>query len=252
VPPAQVNPVAVSGFTTGADAYERARPSYPSDLLEVLRAEGGLVSGARVVDLAAGTGKLTRLLDGPGVRLVGIEPVTAMATTLVANVPGVPVASGLAEALPLADASVDLLTVAQGFHWFDTAAAFAECLRVIRPGGRLSLIWNERDDTIPWCARFTELLVEHGGGRPYERTRDWAALAAEHGFVEVVARRFDNPVETDRQGVVDRAASTSFIGALPDDRRAAALAAVAELVSEMSEPFDFPHVTDLTLAVRPS
>jgi SAM-dependent methyltransferase len=174
------------------------------------------------------------------------------ASACAGNLPGVPLVAGLAEALPLADASIDLITVAQGFHWFDAELAFAECLRVLRPGGRLALMWNERDDTIEWCRRFTELLIEHGGGRPYERTRDWAALATANGFVDVRSSQFDNPVETDRQGVVDRAASTSFIGALREDRRIAALAAVADLVAPFDEPFDFPHVTDLTLAARPS
>jgi SAM-dependent methyltransferase len=248
----QVNPVAEAGFTTGVDAYERARPGYPADVLALMRSSGGLRPRATVVDLAAGTGKLTRLLADPGVRLSAVEPVAAMAAALTVAVPGVPVVCGLAESLPLPSGSVDLLTVAQAFHWFDTGPAFAECRRVLRPGGVLAIVFNERDDTVPWCKRFTDTVVEHGGGRPYERTRDWAALAGEHGFVDVAAHRFDNPVQTDRQGVVDRAASTSFIAALPDDRKAAALAAVAEIVADMDEPFDFPHVTEMTVATRPA
>jgi SAM-dependent methyltransferase len=173
-----------------------------------------------------------------------------MATALVAAVPGVPVAAGLAEALPLATASVDLLTVAQGFHWFDGPRAFAECRRVLRPGGHLALIWNERDESVPWVKSFTDIIDEHGGARPYTRHQDWPALTAAAGFLDVTSHTFSNPVVTDRAGVVERAASTSYVAALPDDRREVALAAIAELVEPMDEPINYPHTTDLTLARR--
>jgi len=246
----KVNAVAAAGFTREADAYERARPSYPDALVEVLVKEGGLRRGARVVDVAAGTGKLTRLLRPSGARVVAIEPLMAMAGSLVVAVPGVPLAAGLAEALPVASGSLDLVTVAQGFHWFDGPTAFGECRRVLRPGGHLALIWNERDESVPWVSEFTEILDRHGGGRPYVRDQDWVRLTAEAGFADVTSQRFDNPVVTDREGVVARAASTSYVAALPDDRRHVALAAVADLVADFSEPFVYPHITDLTLAVR--
>lgn len=247
----RINPVAASGFTTGVGAYERARPGYPAALVEVLVADAGLVEGATVVDLAAGTGKLTRLLSPSGARLTAVEPVPAMAATLRLACPGVPVVAGLAERLPLAGASVDLVTVAQGFHWFDADAAFAECRRALRPGGWLALIWNERDETVPWVKTFGDVLDTHGGGRPYVRDRDWGELARAAGFEHVATRRFSNPFLTDRAGVVERAASTSYIAALPDDRREVALAAIAELVEPMDEPITYPHLTDLTLARRP-
>src|SRR4051812_47767348 len=122
----EVNRVAATGFDAEADAYERARPSYPAEavnwLLENLRAG----PASRVVDLAAGTGKFTELLAGRLDHLVAVEPVPGMRRRLRHGLPGVPVLSAAAEALPLADGSVDAVTVAQAFHWFDAARAMAE------------------------------------------------------------------------------------------------------------------------------
>jgi SAM-dependent methyltransferase len=239
--------VARVGFTAAADAYERGRPSYPDAAVRLLVDELGIGPGRDVLDLAAGTGKLTRLLVPTGARVTAVEPVEAMRALLT----GAEVLDGTAEAIPLPDASVDVVTVGQAFHWFDPVLALAEIDRVLRPGGRLGLIWNERDESVPWVSAFTEVINDHGGGRPYVRDQDWAQLTRDAGFVDVATHRFDNPVVTDRAGVVERAASTSYVAALPDDRRAVCLAAIAELVAGLEEPFVYPHTTDLTLATNP-
>src|SRR5690349_9949875 len=158
---------AAVGFERGADDYERARPSYPDAAVDLIVDVCGLGPGVTVCDLAAGTGKLTRLLVPSGAEIVAVEPVAAMRDQLLRAVPGVEVLDGTAETIPLGDGSVDAVTVAQAFHWFDTDRALPELRRVLRPGGHLVLIWNVRDESVDWVSRFTELLVAGSGGRPY-------------------------------------------------------------------------------------
>ena len=228
--------------------YERARPGYPDAAIEVLRATGGLAPGRLVVDVGAGTGKLTRQLGGSGATLVAVEPLAPMRQALVG---AASVVAGTAEALPLRANAVDLLTVAQAFHWFDGRAALAEIARVLRPTGWLALVWNERDESVPWIRDFGDVIARHAGGRPYTRDQDWSALLAEAGFSEVRHERLPHPLLTTRAGVVERAASTSFVAALPHDRQKATLAEVAALVEGFADPFPFPHLTDVHLARPP-
>src|SRR5580658_6312532 len=115
----EVHEVAARGFGAQADAYDRARPSYPPEAIDWLVEGMGIKPGQRVVDLAAGTGKLTVLLAGTGAELMAVEPVGSMRDRLRQLLPDVPLLAGVAEALPFADDSLDAVLVAQAFHWFD-------------------------------------------------------------------------------------------------------------------------------------
>lgn len=251
-----ISDVAASGFGAGADDYERGRPSYPDDAVAWLVSHLGIGPGAAVVDLAAGTGKLTRLLVPCGADVLAVEPVAEMRAELERAVPRATVVDGTAEALPLDDASVDAVTVAQAFHWFDAPVALGECHRVLRLGGWLVLVWNVRDTSVPWVERFGELLVEAGGAKPYEEGTDWAAVVAAHGgFTVLEERRFANDQVVTPDDLVARAASTSFVSALPDDERAAALARVRSLTDTHPDlagrtTFTFPHHTVVHRARR--
>ena len=152
----RVHQAAARGFQAAADAYERSRPDYPSQAIDRLVQELEIGRAATVLDLGAGTGKLTRMLIHTGARLVAVEPVDAMRHTFVEAVPGVPVVGGTAEAMPFADGVFDAVIIAQAFHWFHGVDALQEIHRVLRPSGRLGLIWNIRDDSAPWVARLTE------------------------------------------------------------------------------------------------
>src|SRR5215469_869003 len=145
-----VHEVAARGFGTQAATYDRVRPSYPPDAIGWLTQALRIGPGHRVVDLAAGTGKLTALLAGAGADFVAVEPVTAMRDVLRVRLPGVAAVAGVAESLPFASGSIDAVTVAQAFHWFDAARAMAELARVIRVGGRLAVIWNSREPGVDW------------------------------------------------------------------------------------------------------
>jgi SAM-dependent methyltransferase len=223
-------------------AYERGRPGYPpvavAELVRVL----GLASGATVLDLAAGTGKLTRQLLATGAALLAVEPVAAMRERLArVLVPGPGDASGgpppwvvggTAEAIPVRDGSLDAVTVGQAFHWFDGSRAVAELHRVLRPGGRLGLIWNVRDESQPSVAAITAILDRHAGDAPRYRDGRWrAAFAAADGFTPLSERAFRHLHHLDRAAVLDRFASISFIAALPDAERARVLAEIDQVIA---------------------
>lgn len=146
----EIQDIVVRGFGARVAMSDRARPCYPEDAVAWLAQKVGIKPGRQVVDLAAGTGDLTELLADAGADLVAVEPVTAMRALLRARLPGIPVLGGTAEAIPLADKSVDGVVVAQAFQWFDTRRALDEIARVVRPGGYLGLIWNAKDRSPEW------------------------------------------------------------------------------------------------------
>ncbi len=243
-----VHDVAEGGFGAGADAYERGRPGYPDDAVAWLVDRVGVGAGRRVADVAAGTGKLTRLLAATGAELVGVEPVPAMRATFAAAVPGIALVGATAEALPFAAASLDAVTVAQAFHWFDPAAALAEAARVLRPGGGLGLVWNERDAAEPWVAELSRLIRWDERGRwrvPYTVEVDWAAVLDAHGgpfgAVESYRTSFRHPMDADT--LVARVRSTSYLAVRPAAELADLEARVRALVAPLGARFDLPYVT---------
>ena len=143
----------VNQFDAAADAYERGRPSYPPDAVASIVEFLGLGPGRRVLDLGAGTGKLTRLLVPSGARSSRSSRSPGCATSWRRSCPGAEILDGTAEAIPLANASVDGAVVAQAFHWFDTVRALSELHRVTGPGGGFVIIFNRRDESVPWVAR---------------------------------------------------------------------------------------------------
>lgn len=168
----EVHEIAARGFGAEAAAYDRARPSYPPEAIEWLAANLGIGPGRQVVDLAAGTGKLTSLLASTGADIIAVEPVNSMRARLRELLPGIPVLSGVAEALPLADRSVDVVLVAQAFHWFDARQAMAEIARVVRPGGYLGLIWNARDRGLEWVDQVWSVMDRVERRAPWREERD--------------------------------------------------------------------------------
>jgi SAM-dependent methyltransferase len=144
-----------SSFGSVAESYERARPGYPDDAVRWLVGE----TPCDVVDLGAGTGKLTRSLVALGHRVTAVEPLEGMLEQLRVSVPEAVAFAGSAESMPLAEGSADVVVVAQAFHWFDHGPALAEIARVLRPGGRLALVWNTRDDTEAWVAELTDTVI---------------------------------------------------------------------------------------------
>ena len=241
----EVNPVAAAGFGRAADAYERSRPSYPSAAVDRLCSELGITTGTRVLDLAAGTGKFTRLLAERGADLEAVEPSDAMREQFALAVPGVPVHAGTAEAIPLADGSVDAVVVAQAFHWFDAPVALAEIARVLRAAGGLALIWNERDESVPWVAELSHVM-RWDVRMPYRVGTDFRAVLDESGrFTRAQRERFAFAQELDREGLCERVSTTSFIAAMDAAERDTILDGVRALVADFPERFELPYVTEV-------
>lgn len=144
-------------FGRAADDYERGRPSYLPDAVTWLLAPGG-PGPLEVLDIGAGTGKLTGVAVGLGHRVTALEPDPVMLETLARNLPDVPTLVGAAENLPAADGTFDAAIAGQAWHWVEPEAASAEVGRVLRPGGVLGLVWNTRDTSVPWVARMTEIM----------------------------------------------------------------------------------------------
>lgn len=246
-----IHEAAAVGFERGADDYVAARPGYPSAALDLLTTELGLGPDADVLDLAAGTGKLTVDLVARGAKVTAVEPVAAMRAALQGLVPDIEVHDGTAEALAFAAGSFDLVTVAQAFHWFDAPPALAEIRRVLRPGGALVMIWNVRDETVGWVRELGQIKDAVADGPPYDLHQqvDWeSVVAADGGFGPVTQDWFPNWQDASVETVVGRTASTSWISALPDDRREAVLDDVRALLARHPatrgrERFPFPHDT---------
>ena len=205
------NDVAARGFAAASSVYERGRPDYPPAVVSMLIEELQVGAETRLLDVATGTGKLGRqFLDSA--RVIGVEPAAEMCAEFARLQPGVPLLRANAETLPLSDGSIDAAMIGTAFHWFDGPAALRELHRVLRPGGRLGLVWLQGDvrryDETQWRVAFE---MEPG-----------AALFSPLAYASVP---FEFPV--DRQTAVARTASTSFVAALPEARRKEVLARVA-------------------------
>jgi SAM-dependent methyltransferase len=238
------------GFDRAADVYERARPGYPEAAIAWLAEVLGLRAGRTVVDLAAGTGKLTAPLVATGARVIAVEPSDGMLAVLRGAAPGADVLEGVAEAIPLPAASADAVVVAQAFHWFRHDEALAEIHRVLRPGGALGIVYNRRDLDAPAHALFERLVSPHKGDTPRHRDGDWRrAVEGSELFVALAERELPNMQRLPRGALVDRAASTSFVAALPDAGREALLDELAAEEARLPDPVELPHVTEL-LAFR--
>jgi SAM-dependent methyltransferase len=230
---------AARGFGLAADLYERGRPDYPGPAIAWLVDRLGLRPGRTVVDLAAGTGKLTRLLLPSGADVIAVEPIAEMR----ALIRGARAIEGTAEAIPLPDASADAVTVGQAFHWFRDAEALAEIHRVLRRGGGLGLIWNTRDETDPVQAAVSEIIEPLGRGTPRRHKRDWARVIGAH---ETAA--FPHEQVVDEDGLVERFLSISFVAAAPLEGRADVEARLRALGREHGAPIRLPYVTEVYVA----
>jgi SAM-dependent methyltransferase len=241
-----VHPVAAAGFGAAADLYERARPSYPPEALDWTVERTGVGAGRTVVDLGAGTGKLTRLLVATGARVVAVEPVAEMRAKLEHVVPGVEVLDGTAESMPLHDGAADAITVAQAFHWFDRERAYPELHRVLAPGGFLVLLWNTRDLADPLQAAVEELLAPLRGTMQWQQSVEWQPEVERSPFFGPIERRtFALEQQSTVDGLVERVGSTSFVATLPVAEREALLERVRTLATGVDEPFAFRYRTDV-------
>jgi ubiquinone/menaquinone biosynthesis C-methylase UbiE len=247
---AEIHPSA-RGFDHAADAYERARPDYPREALALIVERAGIVDGTRVLDVAAGTGKLARPLAAAGARIVAVDPSAPMLERLRATLPDAETHVATAEQLPLPDANVDAAVVGQAFHWFVPERALAEIHRVLRPGRVLTLIWNTRDQTDPLQRELSKVFAPLQGDTPRHRgTGSADELARSSLFAELEAHEFSLRQELDEDGLVDRVLSVSFVAEAGETARARVEAQVRDLARGLPHPIVLPYTTQLFLARR--
>jgi SAM-dependent methyltransferase len=207
-------------FGSAAAAYERGRPSYPPEAIDWL-----LPRGARqVLDLGAGTGKLTTRLAERGLDVVAVDPIPDMLEVLRASLPETRALLGTAEEIPLEDNSVDAVLVAQAWHWVDPERAIPEVARVLRPGGRLGLVWNTRDERLGWVRELGEIIGSDGDRGRFDVTLSTAFTAAERHQVEWTS--YLTP-----QALIDLVASRSYCITSPTEIRTRTLDQVRELLA---------------------
>jgi SAM-dependent methyltransferase len=239
-----------TSFGDAAAVYERARPGYPAAAVDWLLPP----AARRVLDLAAGTGKLTRLLTERGLDVVAVEPSAGMRAEFARVLPGVPVLDGTAEELPLEDHSVDAVLVAQAWHWVDPEPASREVARVLAPGGRLGLIWNVRDPGPAWVSELERIVAEPGVGHGWEN-KPAPVVGPPFGPLETAAFAWSAPMPP--EAIVDLVASRSWAITLPPARRERLLADIGGLLATHPDTagrsvVDLPYVTRCYRASRPA
>lgn len=228
-----------------AGTYERGRPEYPPAVVGAVAAELELAPGAQVLDLAAGTGKLTRALLEAGFDVVAVEPQESMRAILSASVGAERVREGVAESIPLESRSVDAVTVADAFHWFDHAAALAEIERVLRPRGGLAVLTAVPDwSGAGWAHEVGTTLASLRAGHPLYEGPQWLDhLRAADAWTAPREIRVTVPQPADPERVLDYIASISWMAALPEGERVQTLSRIGALIRAGETPQQLPlHV----------
>ncbi|TDQ64318.1 methyltransferase family protein [Maritalea mobilis] len=247
---------ASTGYQKNADKYQSGRPDYAAASLDWMRDALAVGKNSKVVDLGAGTGKFTKRICEVSDHVIAVEPVAAMRETLQANLPQVETPEGNALDIPLPDQSVDALICAQSFHWFASDLAVNEMARVLRPGGKLGLIWNVRDENVDWVAAITKLITPYEGDAPRYYKGDWQKPLPSPHFSPLEKQSFmqshDGPAE---EVIVNRFLSVSFIAAQPEEVQAEIAEQLRQLTAthdalKGKEQVSFPYVTEAFSATR--
>lgn len=255
-------------FDAWADEYDRYRPTYPNALFDLITRELRLSPVPEVADVGAGTGRASIAMAALGWRVTAVEPGGPMLDVLRsrAGAAGLEVVTvqAAAESTGLGPASVDLVTAAQAFHWFDKPAALAEMARIARPGGGIALFWNVRDETrSPFVAEYHQLLERYGGvaegkylqaGRASGRSDTAAAMAAAQGFSPPQLHELWHELPATADLFVGMAFTASYVRALPAGRQAAFRDELSSLLARHGNagdaPFTVPYRIDCWIAQR--
>jgi SAM-dependent methyltransferase len=233
----------MSGFADG-ERYQKARPDYPADAVSFLVNSLGIDDDAHVLDLGAGTGIFTGQLIPYCARITAVEPTSGMREILRQRLPTVNVLDGRDVAIPLADAAVDCVVVAQAFHWFDAPVAMEEIHRVLVDGGRLGVLWNERDESVSWVADLGDAM-RWPTHQPYEVGQDFTPVLSSGPFVNIERRKFSHRQLLDHEGLRQRVLTTSYIAVMDQEEQRTVMRDVQKVMDRLPETIELPYVTDV-------
>lgn len=234
---------ATAGFADG-ERYQSARPNYPADAVSYMVESLGIEPDCHVVDLGAGTGIFTEQLLAFGPRVTAVEPASGMREVLTRRLAGVTVLDGSDVHIPVESRSVDCVVVAQAFHWFDAPLALEEIHRVLVEGGRLGLVWNERDESVPWVAELSRAML-WDVRQPYEVGRDFTEVVAAGPFINVEHRTFVHCQVLDHERLRQRVLSTSYIAVMEKTEQSALMDRVASVLAVLPNPVTLPYLTEV-------
>jgi SAM-dependent methyltransferase len=229
------------GFRNGS-LYDSSRPDYPNSAIEYFTSVFDTGTETRALDLGAGTGIFTRQMLPYVGTMIAVDPSASMREALRASNSDIEVLDGSDINIPISDHSVDVVFVAQAFHWFDESRALEEIHRVLVADGGLGLIWNERDESVEWV-RDLSLAMQWDTRQPYDVGRDFTGVIASGPFVDVERATFEHSQTLSREGLYQRVLSTSYISAMEQREREKLMKTVSEVVEELTEPIVLPYVT---------
>jgi SAM-dependent methyltransferase len=239
------------GYRSGVGDYVAGRPGYPPEAVAWLRDTLHISPKSKVLEVGAGTGKFISVLKETGATIIALEPIAEMRERLVAAHPKIETTDGTASAIPLPDGSIDAIVCAQSFHWFATPSVLTEMHRVLFPGGMLGLIWNVRDENVPWVLELSDITNRREGDTPRYRTGAWRHVFPAPGFKFVNELHTRNPhIGKVEDVVLKRTMSVSFIAGLPSEERGEVEREVKALIKrtpELSgrEETAFPYETNM-------
>lgn len=234
-------PLGEHGFKNGP-LYDAARPDYPAEAIDYFVSTFDLGGTTRALDLGAGTGIFTRQVLPFVATVTAVDPSASMRNTLRALTPGIEVLEGSDVDIPLESGSVDVVFVAQAFHWFDAPRALAEIHRVLVPHGGLGLIWNERDESVDWVAELSRAM-QWDTKQPYVVGTDFTDIVERGPFGSVERATFAHEQTLSRQGLYNRVLTTSYISAMATSERDALMTNVTRVIDRLDEPIVLPYVT---------
>lgn len=233
------------GFQRATAAYERGRPGYPVEIVDFLTDELDLSPNHTAIDVGAGTGKFTRLI-APLAKVIAVEPLSNMRAHL-RSISHLRFIDGTADHLPLPSNCADFIFAAQAFHWFASEDVLSEFHRVLKPNGRLVLVWNVRDDRAAWSAAITELLAQYETGTPRYHSQQWKQpLQNSDLFGPLELKVLPHILRGNVETVVDRVQSISFVASMPAVDQKPIIDSVRKILAPMGDSeFEIPYQTHI-------
>eukprot|EP00834_Sanchytrium_tribonematis_P001817 NODE_47_length_32105_cov_1.240892.p16 type:complete len:249 gc:universal NODE_47_length_32105_cov_1.240892:5197-5943(+) len=240
-----IQQTAAQGFNHQVDAYDRGRPDYPADAILHLIHELNITNDMKLVDLAAGTGKFTKILSQhTNASITAIEPIENMRFKFQSHL-SIPILNGTAESIPLPNESIDVVFIAQAFHWFDANKALPEIHRILKPNGKLALIWNKMDLSCHWLFNVQEMINKHNPGVLQYANTPWQSyFEASILFSTLNYKMLSIQHPATLQTVLDRATSISFISNLSNDEQETLKDEISNYLTKIDFQF-IPYHTDV-------